>query len=61
MSVVHVRVENKRGLEQMLNAFRRACKQANILDEWREHQYYEKPSDKRRKKIRQRERENKFK
>ena len=57
MSVCNVRVENRRGFEQMLKAFRRACTDTGVLHEWKRHEYYEKPSDKKRKKRRQMERE----
>ena len=59
MSVCNVRVENRRGFEQMLKAFRRACTEHGILHEWKRHEFYEKPSDKKRKKKRQMEREKK--
>lgn len=51
MSVVNVRVENKRGFEQMLKAFRRACSEHGVLHELKKHEYYEKPSEKRRKRL----------
>jgi small subunit ribosomal protein S21 len=54
---VNVRVVNKRGFEQMLKAFRRACTDRGILHEWKKHEFYEKPSETRRKKYRQVERD----
>jgi small subunit ribosomal protein S21 len=56
---VNVRVENRRGFEQMLKAFRKAMTERGVLHELKRHQFYEKPSEKRRKKIRQMEREKK--
>lgn len=54
----NVRVENKRGFESMLRAFRRACNnEVGILHELKKYEYYEKPSDKKRRKIRQAQRE----
>lgn len=51
MSACNVRVENKRGFEQMMKAFRRACVDRKILQEWKKHEFYEKPSEKRRRKL----------
>ena len=50
---VNVRVVNKRGFEQMMKAFRRACLDRGHMTEWKEHAFYEKPSEKRRNKARQ--------
>ena len=55
--VVHVRVENKHGFEQMKKAFRRAVTDSGVLSELRERERYQKPSEKKRKKRRQAERE----
>jgi small subunit ribosomal protein S21 len=57
MAVVNVRVENRKGFEQMFKAFRKAVTDRGVLHELKSHQFYEKPSEKRRKKIRQMERE----
>lgn len=57
--VVNVRVVNKRGFEQMMKAFRRQCDERGILHECKKHEFYEKPSDARRKKRQQQERERK--
>lgn len=59
MAIAHVRVENRRGFEQMLKAFRKAVNDCGVPQEIKRHEYYEKPSDKRRRKIRQMEREKK--
>lgn len=56
---VNVRVENKKGFEQMLKAFRKAVSDHGVLHELKRHQYYEKPSEIRRRKTRQIEREKK--
>ncbi len=55
--VVNVRVENRRGFEQMMRIFRRQTTEAGILHEWKRREFYEKPSETRRKKRKQRERE----
>lgn len=57
--VVNVRVVNKRGFEQMMKAFRRQCAERGILHECKKNEFYEKPSDKRRKKRQEQERERK--
>jgi len=57
MSVVNVRVENRRGFEQMLKSFRRACMDSGLIQELKKREYYQKPSEKRRQKEIQRERE----
>ena len=56
---VNVRVVNRRGFEQMLKAFLRACTDRGVLHDWKKHEYYEKPSETRRKKVRQAERDRK--
>lgn len=56
---VNVRVVNRRGFEQMLKAFRRACTDRGVLHDLKKHEHYEKPSEIRRKKVRQAERDRK--
>ena len=55
--VVNVRVENRKGFEQMMRVFRRQVTEAGILSDWKRREFYEKPSEARRKKKQQRERE----
>lgn len=57
MKQVNVRVENRKGFEQMLRVFRRQVTDCGILHELKRREFYEKPSAKRRRKARQRERE----
>jgi ribosomal protein S21 len=58
----HIRVENrktngsfedrKKGFDNMLRAFRKACGETKILNELKKYEFYEKPSAKRhRKKV----------
>lgn len=53
---VNVRVEvksNSRSDQQnLMRRFKRACNEAGIMHLIKEHQYYEKPCDKRRRKRR---------
>lgn len=53
MSVVNVRVENKGDFEKMHRAFKRQCADRKVLHECKLHEFYEKPSDKKRKKKKQ--------
>ena len=57
MTRSNVRVENRKGFEQMMRIFRRQVTECGILHELKRREFYEKPSAKRRRKIRQRERE----
>lgn len=54
---VNVRVENKYGFEATMRAFERACGNAKILKEIKKREFYEKPSEKKRRKNRQIEKE----
>lgn len=63
----HIRVENrktkgsyddrKKGFDDMLKAFRRACGETKILNELKKYEFYEKPSAKKRRKKIDRQRE----
>ena len=59
MSVVRARVESKgqgyQDFNNMLRAFRRACGAAKILPTLRQHEYYESPGRKARRKKRESE------
>lgn len=46
--------ERQRNFDNMLRAFRRAVQDCGIAQQYNEHAYYEKPSDKKRRKRRQR-------
>ena len=54
---VNARVDNKRGFEQMFKAFRRVVAERGVLHDLKRYEFYEKPSDKKRRKIRQTERD----
>lgn len=63
MNVTRVRVEMRRhhddddprrSLDSLVKAFKRAVEQCGIIHECKERQYYEKPSAKRRRKLRER-------
>ncbi len=61
MSKARIRVELRRsddnpqrGQENLVRAFNRAVDQSRIKHECRERAYYEKPSDKKRRKLKQR-------
>jgi len=57
MKRANVRVENRKGFEQMMRIFRRQVSDCGILHELKRREFYEKPSAKRRRKARQHERE----
>lgn len=63
MNVTRVRVEMRRhhddddprrSLESLMRAFKRAVDQCGVIHECKERRYYEKPSAKRRRKLRER-------
>ncbi|MCS4570055.1 30S ribosomal protein S21 [Clostridium perfringens] len=47
-----IRVKENESLEQALRRFKRQCARAGVLSEVRKREHYEKPSVKRKKKIR---------
>ena len=47
--LAQVQVKPNEPLDQALKRFKKALQQTGILKEAREHEHYEKPSDKRRK------------
>lgn len=48
-SLAQVQVRQNESLDQALRRFKKQLQQSGILKEAREHEHYEKPSDKRRK------------
>ena len=47
--MAQVQVRQNESLDQALRRFKKQIQQSGILKEAREHEHYEKPSDKRRK------------
>lgn len=47
--MAHVQVQPNESLDSALKRFKKELEQAGVLKEAREHQHYEKPSDKKRK------------
>jgi small subunit ribosomal protein S21 len=47
--LAQVQVRQNESLDQALRRFKKQIQQSGILKEAREHEHYEKPSDKRRK------------
>jgi len=47
--MAEVRIDKKEDFDKALRAFKMQCKREGILKEFRERQYYTKPSQKRRK------------
>lgn len=47
--MAQVQVRSNESLDQALRRFKKQLQQSGILKEAREHEHYEKPSDKRRK------------
>ncbi|MFQ3549513.1 MAG: 30S ribosomal protein S21 [Armatimonadota bacterium] len=47
--MAHVQVKPNEDLDSALKRFKKVLQQTGILKEAREHEHYEKPSDKRRK------------
>jgi small subunit ribosomal protein S21 len=48
--MAEVIIERKEDFEKALKKFKRQCQREGILKEYRERQYYTKPSQKRRRK-----------
>lgn len=46
-----VKVKDGESFESALRRFKRACEKAGILSEIKRHQHFEKPSERRKKKI----------
>lgn len=46
-----VKVKNGESFESALRRFKRACEKAGILSEIKKHQHFEKPSERRKKKV----------
>ena len=47
--MAQVQVRQNESLDQALRRFKKQLQQSGVLKEAREHEHYEKPSDKRRK------------
>ncbi len=52
--MAEVRIENQEDFERALKKFKMQCKREGILKEYRERQYYVKPSEKRRSNVKKR-------
>jgi len=46
-----VRVREEETFEKALKRFKKACEKAGIISEMKKHQHYEKPSEKRKRKV----------
>ncbi|RKY33046.1 MAG: 30S ribosomal protein S21 [Candidatus Omnitrophota bacterium] len=49
--MAEVRINKKEDFEKALKKFKMQCKKEGILKEYRERQYYTKPSQRRRKNV----------
>ncbi|MCD6228964.1 MAG: 30S ribosomal protein S21 [Candidatus Omnitrophica bacterium] len=49
--MAEVRINRKEDFEKALKKFKMQCKKEGILKEYRERQYYTKPSQRRRKNV----------
>jgi small subunit ribosomal protein S21 len=49
--MAEVRIEKREDFEKALKKFKMQCKKEGILKEFKERQYYTKPSQKRRKNV----------
>ncbi len=47
----HVRVKDNEPFEKALKRFKRQCEKAGIMADIRKHQRYEKPSERRKRKL----------
>jgi small subunit ribosomal protein S21 len=53
-----VRVRDEESFERALKRFNKSCEKAGILSDIKKHQYFEKPSDRRKRKLNQAKRRN---
>jgi small subunit ribosomal protein S21 len=49
--MAEVKVKDNESFESALKRFKRACEKAGILSEIRKHQHFEKPSERKKKKV----------
>jgi small subunit ribosomal protein S21 len=56
-----VRVRDEESFERALKRFNKSCEKAGILSDIKKHQYFEKPSDRRKRKLNQAKRRNRKK
>ncbi len=54
--MAEVKIDKKEDFERALHKFKLQCKREGILKEYRERQYYTKPSQKRRKNVKKKKR-----
>jgi small subunit ribosomal protein S21 len=47
--VIHVQVEKGEPLEKALKRFRRKCQESGILSEYKKREFFEKPSEKKKR------------
>jgi len=48
-----VRVRDDESFEKALKRFNKSCEKAGILSDIKKHQYFEKPSDRKKRKLNQ--------
>ena len=46
-----VRVRDEESFEKALRRFTKACEKAGLMTDIKKHQYFEKPSDRRKRKL----------
>ncbi len=46
-----INVRDGESYESFMRRFRRACEKAGILRDYKRHEFYEKPSEKRKRKL----------
>jgi small subunit ribosomal protein S21 len=56
-----VRVRDDETFERALKRFNKSCEKAGILSDIKKHQYFEKPSDRRKRKLNQAKRRSRKK
>jgi small subunit ribosomal protein S21 len=56
-----VRVRDEESFERALKRFNKSCEKAGILSDIKKHQYFEKPSDRRKRKMNQAKRRSRKK
>lgn len=50
--MIRVRVRSNESIEQMVRRFKKLCEKEGLTRDIKRHSYYEKPSERRRRKLR---------
>ena len=49
--MIHIKVRDNEPFERALRRFTKACEKSGLMSDIKKHQHFEKPSDRRKRKI----------